>query len=58
MSHRSIDRILVVVGPGDAANYAKAVHGLPNLLAPVTGGATRQQSVLNGLEALVEHGPR
>ncbi len=58
MSHRNMDRILVVVGPGDAATYAEAVHGLPNLLAPVTGGATRQQSVLNGLEALVEHGPR
>src|SRR5687768_7413406 len=58
LSHRSIDRILVVIGPDDAPTYAEAVHGLPNLLAPVTGGATRQQSVLNGLEALAEHGPR
>jgi 2-C-methyl-D-erythritol 4-phosphate cytidylyltransferase/2-C-methyl-D-erythritol 2,4-cyclodiphosphate synthase len=58
LSHRSIGKILVVIGPGDAAIYAEAVHGLPNLLAPVIGGATRQQSVLNGLEALAEQGPR
>jgi 2-C-methyl-D-erythritol 4-phosphate cytidylyltransferase / 2-C-methyl-D-erythritol 2,4-cyclodiphosphate synthase len=58
LSHRSIDKILVVIGPGDAAIYAEAAHGLPNLLAPAMGGATRQQSVLNGLEALAEQGPR
>jgi 2-C-methyl-D-erythritol 4-phosphate cytidylyltransferase/2-C-methyl-D-erythritol 2,4-cyclodiphosphate synthase len=58
LSHRNIDKIVVVIGPGDAAIYAEAAHGLPNLLAPVVGGTTRQQSVLNGLEALAEQGPR
>ena len=38
--------------------YDGAVRmGDPKLLPPVTGGATRQRSVLNGLQALQPHAP-
>jgi 2-C-methyl-D-erythritol 4-phosphate cytidylyltransferase/2-C-methyl-D-erythritol 2,4-cyclodiphosphate synthase len=43
----------VVIGAGDRAHYDAATAGLA-LAAPVTGGATRQRSVLNGLEALAQ----
>ena len=49
--HPAIDGVQVVIHADDAALYAKAVAGL-GLPAPVHGGATRQQSVLAGLEAL------
>jgi 2-C-methyl-D-erythritol 4-phosphate cytidylyltransferase/2-C-methyl-D-erythritol 2,4-cyclodiphosphate synthase len=51
-----IDRIQVVIGPGDGAHYAAAVAGF-DLPSPVEGGASRQHSVLNGLEALADHPP-
>ena len=51
-----IDRIRVVIGPGDEGHYAAAVAGLA-LPPPVEGGASRQQSVLNGLEALAGDPP-
>jgi len=51
-----IDRILVVIGPGDDARYAVATEGL-DLAPPVPGGRSRQQSVLNGLEALAGAAP-
>jgi len=57
-SHPAIGAVLVVIGPGDAPLYHDAVGGLPKLLPPVEGGATRQQSVLNGLEALAGRAPR
>ena len=56
-SHEGIDAILTVIGDGDAARYAETVRGLPKLLPPVIGGATRQQSVMNGLEALAADPP-
>ncbi len=52
----AIDRVLVVIGPGDDAHYEPATAGL-GLPGPVTGGASRQQSVLNGLEALAATPP-
>jgi 2-C-methyl-D-erythritol 4-phosphate cytidylyltransferase/2-C-methyl-D-erythritol 2,4-cyclodiphosphate synthase len=52
----AIDRILVVIGPGDDARYALATEGL-DLAPPVPGGRSRQQSVLNGLEALAGAAP-
>ena len=58
LSHADIDAVLVVIGPGDSPLYEEAVAGLPKLLPPVVGGASRQQSVLNGLEALEKHAPR
>jgi 2-C-methyl-D-erythritol 4-phosphate cytidylyltransferase/2-C-methyl-D-erythritol 2,4-cyclodiphosphate synthase len=58
LSHRNIDRALVVIGAEDRALYEDAVVGIPKLLSPAIGGASRQQSVRNGLEALVPHAPR
>lgn len=47
------ERITVVIHVDDAAAYAEAVAGLDAPLAPpVAGGATRQESVRLGLEAL------
>ena len=51
-----IGRVQVVIGPGDDAHYAAATDGL-DLPAPIQGGASRQQSVLNGLEALAGNPP-
>jgi len=46
-----ITGLRVVIAAGDDAPYDAAVAGL-NLPPPVPGGGSRQQSVLNGLEAL------
>jgi 2-C-methyl-D-erythritol 4-phosphate cytidylyltransferase/2-C-methyl-D-erythritol 2,4-cyclodiphosphate synthase len=48
--------IRVVIADGDAALFAEATDGL-GLPLPVTGGATRQQSVRQGLEALADAAP-
>jgi 2-C-methyl-D-erythritol 4-phosphate cytidylyltransferase/2-C-methyl-D-erythritol 2,4-cyclodiphosphate synthase len=52
----AINRILVVIGPGDDELYQAATRGL-DLPPPVPGGGSRQQSVLNGLEALAGTAP-
>jgi 2-C-methyl-D-erythritol 4-phosphate cytidylyltransferase/2-C-methyl-D-erythritol 2,4-cyclodiphosphate synthase len=52
----SIHRIQVVIGPGDEPHYAAAVAGL-DLPLPILGGASRQHSVLNGMEALAVEPP-
>jgi 2-C-methyl-D-erythritol 4-phosphate cytidylyltransferase/2-C-methyl-D-erythritol 2,4-cyclodiphosphate synthase len=57
LSHPAMGAIQVVIGDGDESLYREAVAGLPKLLPPAPGGATRQQSVLNGLEALAPHAP-
>ena len=51
-----ITGLSVVIADGDEPHYAAAVAGL-DLPRPVTGGASRQQSVLNGLEALAGNAP-
>jgi 2-C-methyl-D-erythritol 4-phosphate cytidylyltransferase/2-C-methyl-D-erythritol 2,4-cyclodiphosphate synthase len=51
-----IDGLRVVIAAGDEAHYYDAVKRL-DLPAPVLGGASRQQSVLNGLEALAGQAP-
>jgi 2-C-methyl-D-erythritol 4-phosphate cytidylyltransferase / 2-C-methyl-D-erythritol 2,4-cyclodiphosphate synthase len=56
MRNSGISQVLVVIHPDDAELYAAATEGLA-LLPPVTGGATRQASVLAGLEALAAHSP-
>jgi 2-C-methyl-D-erythritol 4-phosphate cytidylyltransferase / 2-C-methyl-D-erythritol 2,4-cyclodiphosphate synthase len=48
--------IQVVIGPDQAGEYESAIRGL-DCLPPVGGGAMRQQSVRNGLEALARHRP-
>ncbi len=54
--HPGIDDVTIVINPDDRALYDAAMHGL-TLPEPVAGGATRQQSVLNGLEALAASPP-
>jgi 2-C-methyl-D-erythritol 4-phosphate cytidylyltransferase/2-C-methyl-D-erythritol 2,4-cyclodiphosphate synthase len=51
-THTSIDRVVVVISPQDQRLYALAAEGLP-LDPPIFGAATRQASVLNGLEGLI-----
>jgi 2-C-methyl-D-erythritol 4-phosphate cytidylyltransferase/2-C-methyl-D-erythritol 2,4-cyclodiphosphate synthase len=50
-SHPGIGLVQVVIAEADLPLYDAAMAGL-DLPPPVTGGATRQRSVLNGLEAL------
>jgi 2-C-methyl-D-erythritol 4-phosphate cytidylyltransferase/2-C-methyl-D-erythritol 2,4-cyclodiphosphate synthase len=50
-----IDRILAVIGAGQDGQYAAAAGDLA-LPSPVLGGATRQMSVRNGLEAIAADG--
>lgn len=54
--HHSINRVRVVIGPDHAAFYDRALGGL-GLQPPVPGGATRQESVRRGLEALAAEPP-
>jgi 2-C-methyl-D-erythritol 4-phosphate cytidylyltransferase/2-C-methyl-D-erythritol 2,4-cyclodiphosphate synthase len=55
LRHPRIDRVQVVIGAGQEEAYREAVGALP-LPPPVVGGATRQQSVRNGLAALASGG--
>ncbi|HJR55477.1 MAG TPA: IspD/TarI family cytidylyltransferase, partial [Rhizomicrobium sp.] len=48
--------VQVVIGPGQDEPAARALAGL-DIAAPVTGGATRQESVRLGLEALESQAP-
>lgn len=51
LGHPGVSGVLPVIHGDDRAALAEATAGL-TLLPPVTGGATRQASVRNGLEAL------
>ena len=51
-----IDHIQVVIHPDDQELYYDAIGDI-DIPTPVFGGDTRQQSVLNGLEALARHNP-
>lgn len=51
LSHPLIDSVVVVLNPAHRGHYDKAVGDL-NLPEPVAGGASRQDSVRLGLEAL------
>jgi 2-C-methyl-D-erythritol 4-phosphate cytidylyltransferase / 2-C-methyl-D-erythritol 2,4-cyclodiphosphate synthase len=57
LGHPQVDFVQPVINPNDRGTYEHAIGGLQNLLPPVAGGATRQASVLAGLEALASHGP-
>jgi 2-C-methyl-D-erythritol 4-phosphate cytidylyltransferase / 2-C-methyl-D-erythritol 2,4-cyclodiphosphate synthase len=54
VGHPGIDMVQVVIHPDDTAAYTTATATLPQhkLRPPVLGGATRQTSVLAGLQAL------
>lgn len=62
-----VETIEVVIHPDDHESYARVLAwaakrlpaaGFAKILPPVAGGATRQQSVLYGLDALAERGVR
>ena len=57
LDHPQIDRVVVVIHPDDLALYDHATQDQGKLLSPVYGGATRQQSVAAGLQALAELKP-
>jgi len=59
-AHGRVDRVLAVIHADDALLFAEAADGLPNahkLQPAVIGGAARQDSVRNGLEALAADPP-
>ncbi len=56
LSHPKIAGVRVLIHPDDQDLYDSAVSGL-DLLSPVFGGSTRQESVYNGLESLKELDP-
>jgi 2-C-methyl-D-erythritol 4-phosphate cytidylyltransferase / 2-C-methyl-D-erythritol 2,4-cyclodiphosphate synthase len=54
--HPDVSAVQPVVNPDDSAMFDAAVAGLKHE-PPTSGGATRQASVLAGLEALAKHKP-
>lgn len=56
LKHPKIDDVICVIHPDDVSLYEEATFGL-DLLNPVFGGDTRQDSVRHGLEALEEVNP-
>lgn len=57
LNHPRVDAVRVVIHPDDDALYAESVAGL-EMMPPVHGGATRQESCRKGLESLKEQAPR
>lgn len=55
--HTRVSQVRVVIHGDDRALYDAATAGL-DLLPPVEGGATRQDSVRRGLESLIDLAPR
>jgi len=55
-AHPQVDLVQPVIHRDDLDLFRAATKGL-DLLAPVTGGATRQASVRAGIEALAAHAP-
>ena len=51
-AHPDVDGVVVVAAPDEVAACREALTGLPNVLAIVPGGATRQASVAMGLFTL------
>ncbi|SDF71614.1 2-C-methyl-D-erythritol 2,4-cyclodiphosphate synthase [Limimonas halophila] len=55
-AHPRIDAILPVIHPKDRETFAAVAEGI-DVLTPVDGGASRQDSVHRGLEALADRDP-
>ena len=51
-AHPDVDGVVVVAAPDEVSQCREALTGLPNVLAVVPGGATRQASVAMGLFTL------
>ncbi len=60
LAHPFVEAVQVVIHSDDADLYDQAIDGITSgkLLASITGGATRQQSVLAGLRAVERLAPR
>ena len=56
VEHPDVNAIVTVIHPDDRALYDEAAAGL-GVTEPVSGGASRQESVYNGLEALANLQP-
>lgn len=56
LSHPLISRVQTVIGLGHEALFRSATEGLENLLPPVAGGGSRQDSCREGLEAVATAG--
>lgn len=56
LSHPEVDAVLPVIHSDDRELFAAAAAGL-KVMAPVSGGATRQESVLRGLESVASLAP-
>lgn len=57
LNHKLIDNVLVVIHESDIDLYKDSIEGI-EILPPVFGGATRQESVRFGLEALININPK
>jgi 2-C-methyl-D-erythritol 4-phosphate cytidylyltransferase / 2-C-methyl-D-erythritol 2,4-cyclodiphosphate synthase len=57
LSHPLVSKVQTVIGQGQEALFASATEGLTNLLQPVVGGGSRQDSCRVGIEACVQHEP-
>lgn len=55
VTHPQIDGVVVAIGDGQEGDARTAVNGLSEAIF-ITGGATRRESVRNGLEAIAEAG--
>ncbi len=56
LSHPEVTAVGVVIDPAERGRHDEALSGLA-LLAPVAGGASRQESVRFGLESLAQNPP-
>jgi 2-C-methyl-D-erythritol 4-phosphate cytidylyltransferase/2-C-methyl-D-erythritol 2,4-cyclodiphosphate synthase len=56
LNHPQITDVICTIHPDDVSLYEEATIGL-DLINPVFGGKTRQESVHNGLDALKEYAP-
>jgi 2-C-methyl-D-erythritol 4-phosphate cytidylyltransferase / 2-C-methyl-D-erythritol 2,4-cyclodiphosphate synthase len=56
LAHPRVSAVRVVIHADDAGSYHRAVGDLP-LMPATPGGATRQESVLRGLESLADSPP-
>ena len=56
LSHPQIDAVQVVIHADDFSLYENSLQNASDLLPPIVGGATRQQSVFAGLQALAAGG--
>jgi len=57
LAHPGLDGVMAVIHPEHGSAYAEMGLAHEKLLPPVPGGATRQKSVLAGLEALAPRRP-